>query len=62
MEDLSWFTSSFSSANGQCVECARTPDGGMAVRDTKDREGAMLRFGAAQWRAFTERVGTAISR
>jgi Domain of unknown function (DUF397) len=34
----------------------------MAVRDTKDREGAMLRFGATQWRVFTERVRTAIFR
>jgi hypothetical protein len=48
MEDLNWSTSSFSSANGQCVECARTPEGGMAVRDTKDREGAMLRFDATE--------------
>jgi hypothetical protein len=61
MEDLNWFKSSFSSANGQCVECARTPEGGMAVRDTNDREGAMLRFGAAQWRAFTDRVRIATS-
>jgi hypothetical protein len=62
MEDLNWFTSSFSSANGQCVECARTPEGGMAVRDTKDREGAVLRFGATEWRVFTERVRTSILR
>jgi hypothetical protein len=52
MEDLSWFKSSFSSANGQCVECARTADGGMAVRDSKDRGGPVLRFTAEEWRAF----------
>lgn len=47
-----WFKSSFS-ANGQsCVECARTPDGGMAVRDTKNRAGAVLRFTADEWQAF----------
>jgi hypothetical protein len=62
MEDLNWSTSSFSSANGQCVECARTPEGGMAVRDTKDREGAMLRFDATEWREFTERVRTTVLR
>ena len=43
------------------MECAQTPEGGMAVRDTNDREGAMLRFGAAQWRAFTDRVRIATS-
>ncbi len=34
----------------------------MAVRDTKDREGPMLRFGATEWRVFTERVRAAILR
>lgn len=49
---LMWFKSSYS-ANGQsCVECARMPGGGMAVRDTKDRDGAVLRFTAEEWQAF----------
>lgn len=53
MEDLSWFKSSRSSANGACVECARTAEGGMAVRDSKDRERSpVLRFTAEEWRAF----------
>jgi hypothetical protein len=52
MEDLSWFKSSRSSANGACVECARTADGGMAVRDSKDRGGPVLRFAAEEWHAF----------
>jgi hypothetical protein len=56
MEDLSWFKSSFSSANGQCVECARTADGGMAVRDSKDRGGSVLRFTSEQWRVFLARA------
>lgn len=51
-EKLEWFKSSFS-ANGQsCVETARLPGGGMAVRDTKNREGAVLRFTKDEWRAF----------
>ena len=62
MEDLSWFTSSFSSANGQCVECARMPKGGMAVRDTRDQDGPVLRFGAAQWQAFTASLRTTALR
>jgi hypothetical protein len=49
---LEWFKSSFS-ANGQsCVECARTPGGGMVVRDTKDPDGPVLKFTAQEWQAF----------
>jgi Domain of unknown function (DUF397) len=52
VRDLSWFKSSYS-ANGQsCVECAKLPDGGIAVRDTKDREGAILTFNQEEWTAF----------
>ena len=64
--DGNWRKSSFSFSNGNCVEAAdwRTPaasmaDGncvevasGVAVRDTKDREGPVLKFSAAAWRAF----------
>jgi hypothetical protein len=52
MNELNWFTSTYSSGNGQCVECAHTPDGGMAVRDSKDRDGGTLQFTANDWRAF----------
>lgn len=55
-EALVWFKSSFS-ANGQsCIECAHLPEGGMAVRDTKDRSGPVLRFPAAKWQAFVAGV------
>ena len=57
-EPLVWFKSSASSANGQCVECARLPGGGIAVRDSVNRGGPMLRFTAAQWQAFVARVTT----
>ena len=56
MDDLQWFKSSFSSGTGQCVECANLPAGGMAVRDTKDRNGPVLRFSAEEWQAFTAGV------
>ena len=36
--------------------------GGMAVRDTKEHEGPVLRFGAAQWQAFTASLRTASLR
>jgi len=54
--DLTWFTSS-RSANGQsCVECARTPSAGIAVRDTRQRDGAVLNFGKTEWDKFLQRV------
>jgi hypothetical protein len=46
-----WFTSSRSTNNGDCVECAVLPDV-MAVRDSKDRSGPTLVFPAHQWAAF----------
>jgi hypothetical protein len=51
-DELVWFKSSFSSANGQCTECARLPGGGIAVRDSKNPDGPMLSFTAAEWQAF----------
>jgi hypothetical protein len=52
MDKLDWFKSSYSSGNGACVECARTPDGGMAVRDSKHATGPALAFQDAAWRSF----------
>jgi hypothetical protein len=53
MNELLWFKSSYSSANGQCVETALLPDGGMAVRDTQNRDGDVLRIPADAWEHFT---------
>ena len=36
--------------------CARLPDGGMVVKDSKHPDGPVLLFPASQWRAFTEGV------
>lgn len=48
-----WRTSSFSGANGSCVEVASHPNGDHAVRDTKDHgTGATMRFTATTWQAF----------
>lgn len=48
-----WFKSSFSgSPNDECVECAATPEH-VLVRDSKDPEGALLRFSRDEWIAFT---------
>lgn len=55
MPDLSraaWRKSSFSTANGACVEFARLADGTIGVRDSKEPDGAVLRFTDDEVRAF----------
>ena len=51
-----WRKSSFSYANGDCVQVAELPGGQVAVRDSKDPGGPQLRFPAAAWAAFTRSV------
>jgi len=53
LSDLSWRKSTRSAQQGDCVEAAFLPDGGVAVRDSKDRTGPALIFTAAEWSAFT---------
>lgn len=55
-DNLRWRKSSYSGQGANCVEVADLPDGGMAVRDTKDHDGAMLRFSAEAWREFTSAI------
>lgn len=55
--DVQWRTSSFSGNNGNtCVEVAFLADGGVAVRDTKDRSLPPHRYTAAEWGAFVAGV------
>lgn len=46
-----WRKSSFSGYSGDCVEVGHS-DVTIGVRDTKDRQGAILMFTAVQWDAF----------
>ena len=58
MEDknLRWRTASYSSnGGGNCVEVGQPP-GAVAVRDTTDRQGPMLRFSPAAWHRFADEV------
>jgi hypothetical protein len=56
-DDLDWNTSSFSGGNGEsCVEVALLPDGGAALRDTKNRALPAHRYPAATWTAFLAAV------
>jgi hypothetical protein len=50
--DLGWVKSSLSFANGNCVEVADIPGGGIGVRDSKDTAGPILRFTPDEWSAF----------
>jgi Domain of unknown function (DUF397) len=49
-----WRKSSFSGANG-CVEVAVVEDQ-VVVRDSKDRDGAVLVFTGDEWRTFLTAV------
>ncbi len=51
MSDLAWTKSSLSYANGDCLEIASLPGGGIAMRDSKD-PGAVLHLTATQWEDF----------
>jgi hypothetical protein len=50
-----WFKSSKSANNGQCVEVAFV-DGGVAVRDSKNPTGPALVISASEWSAFVAGV------
>lgn len=51
-----WFKSSRSNGQDNCVEAMRLPDGGMAVRDSKDRNKGSHVYTAGEWNAFIEGV------
>jgi hypothetical protein len=48
---LSWRKATYSASNGACVEVAPI-EGGVAVRDSKDPDGPILSYTAAEWFAF----------
>jgi hypothetical protein len=67
LSHAAWRKSSYSGANGSCVEVADVPGTtrdrsenrhlpGIAVRDSKDPGGPVLILTAGQWRALTARI------
>ncbi|MDP9862508.1 MULTISPECIES: DUF397 domain-containing protein [Streptosporangium] len=38
--------------NGSCVEIARLPDGGVGMRDSKNKNGPVLEFTTAEFQTF----------
>lgn len=51
MTDLEWRTSSYTD-NGTCVEVAKLPNGGRAVRQSNDPTGPVISYTRPEWDAF----------
>jgi hypothetical protein len=52
LSQVEWHKSSFSGANGNCVEVAMLPNA-VAVRHSKHPTGPVLIFTPQEWAAFT---------
>jgi Domain of unknown function (DUF397) len=52
MTGSTWVKSSLSFANGNCVEVSDQPGGAVGVRNSRDREGPVLRFTPDEWHSF----------
>jgi hypothetical protein len=50
--DMNWRKTTYSNGGENCVETA-SGSGVVLVRDTKDRDGGTLTFGAGAWERFT---------
>jgi hypothetical protein len=50
------FRKSGNSDTGGCVEVAALPGGGVAVRDTKNRDGGTQRYTDHEWKCFVAGV------
>lgn len=57
-EPLRWIKSSRSAANGNCVEMGAVAGGVVALRDSKDPKGPVLRFTGDAWSSFINEVKT----
>jgi hypothetical protein len=51
-----WRKSSHSGGEENCVEVAGNRPGAVAVRDSKDASGPVLKFGRGPWHAFTDKI------
>jgi hypothetical protein len=56
LSEARWHKSSYSGANGDCVEVAGNLPEVVAVRDSKHREGPALVFRDTEWDTFLSSV------
>lgn len=56
MDNRTWYKSSFSTGNGQCVETAPHEEEGVCVRNSREPEGPVLHFTPQEWTAFVAGV------
>ena len=54
LRDVRWFKSGRSSAQGNCVEVAKLPGGGVAMRNSRHPEGPALVFTHGEFEAFVQ--------
>lgn len=52
MQETAWFKSSYSYANGNCVEVRRHPDGQVEVRNSRFPDLSIPAFTRDEWDAF----------
>ena len=52
----SWRKSSYSNSQANCVEIARTRNGKVAVRDSRNPAGGALSFSPNEWQTFVTKV------
>jgi Domain of unknown function (DUF397) len=53
---LDWRKSTWSIANGQCIEAAALADGRLAVRDSMDKSGPIVNFTEGGWHSFLKGI------
>lgn len=51
---LAWRKASYSTPSGCCVEVAPLPEGGVAVRDSKNPDGLVLSLTRQDWAEFAD--------
>ncbi|WP_129842227.1 DUF397 domain-containing protein [Streptomyces sp. RFCAC02] len=55
-ETPDFYTSTYSNGDRACVEVANLPSGAVAMRDSKQRDGAVLSVPGGGWAAFVAGV------
>jgi hypothetical protein len=50
-DHLNWRKATYSMGHGECVEVA-SPQGVIAVRDSKNPDGFVVKYSAVSWRSF----------